>query len=93
MIDWRDIDPRDIDWRDMAACRGADTELFFPIGTAGPALRQTDIAKAICHQCEVRVECLDWAMRHGASDGIWGGTTETERRTARQLTRPRVAAD
>jgi WhiB family redox-sensing transcriptional regulator len=38
----------DVSWRDAAACRDADPELFFPIGRAGPALRQIDQARRIC---------------------------------------------
>jgi WhiB family transcriptional regulator, redox-sensing transcriptional regulator len=69
------------DWRLAAACRQFDTELFFPIGTAGPAAGQIALAKAICQTCPVRTTCLDWAMRHHPQYGIWGGTTEQERRS------------
>ena len=41
-------------WRDDAACRHADADLFFPIGTMGPTLRQVDEAKRICRACPVR---------------------------------------
>jgi WhiB family redox-sensing transcriptional regulator len=71
------------DWRQDAACRQLDTELFFPIGTAGAAAGQIDLAKAICRSCPVRTPCLDWAMRHHQQYGIWGGTTEQERRSLR----------
>jgi len=45
-------------WRDRAACLSEDPELFFPIGTTGPALIQTEEAKAVCRRCEVIEDCL-----------------------------------
>lgn len=46
-------------WRDQATCRYEDPELFFPIGTSGPALLQTEQAKAVCARCPVREQCLE----------------------------------
>ena len=40
-----------VNWREVAACRDADPDLFFPVGTAGPALRQVEEAKRICRAC------------------------------------------
>jgi len=54
--------------------------VFFPVGTAGPVLRQVDEANRICQTCPVRTLCLTWALDQGNSSGIWGGTTEDERR-------------
>jgi WhiB family transcriptional regulator, redox-sensing transcriptional regulator len=71
------------DWRDGAACRHHDPELFFPEGTVGPAQRQADQAKQVCQACPVRTPCLGFALRHGLASGIWGGTTEGERRDIR----------
>ena len=71
-------------WRDHAACLNADPDLFFPIGTVGPALDQIDKAKRICQACPVRTRCLAWALDLGAASGIWGGTTEIERRAMRR---------
>ena len=69
-------------WRQQAACRDADTELFFPESdtAAGPAL-------AICGECPVREACLDFALATNQADGIWGGATETERRRLRRRRR------
>lgn len=58
--------------------------LFFPIGTSGPALRQIDEAKRICQACQARTPCLAWALDQGISSGVWGGTTEDERRAIRR---------
>jgi len=66
------------DWRHRAACRGEDPELFFPIGTSGPALLQVEQAKAVCRRCTVAEQCLAEALRR-REYGIWGGTTEAER--------------
>ncbi|WAZ19341.1 WhiB family transcriptional regulator [Streptomyces cinnabarinus] len=67
------------DWRGRAACRHEDPDLFFPIGTSGPALMQTAQAKAVCRRCPVRERCLRWAMDTDQAVGVWGGTSETER--------------
>ncbi|WP_320772959.1 WhiB family transcriptional regulator [Streptomyces sp. CRN 30] len=71
-------------WREHAACRDEDPDLFFPIGTSGPALLQTEQAKAVCHRCPVREQCLRWALDTGQSIGVWGGTGENERRALKR---------
>ena len=74
------MDSQDRDWRDRAACRDEDTEVFFPTGTTGPALQQIDEAKAICARCPVISNCLNFALQTGQDYGIWGGLTAEERR-------------
>jgi WhiB family redox-sensing transcriptional regulator len=82
----RQQDAGDTDWRDHAACRDVDPDLFFPIGTMGESLLQIDEAKQICQACPVCGPCLRWAVDSGSA-GVWGGTTEDERRILRrQLT-------
>jgi WhiB family transcriptional regulator, redox-sensing transcriptional regulator len=71
-------------WSDHAACRDVDPELFFPAGHAGPALLQISRAKLVCAACPVRVACLDWALASHQEAGIWGGTSEDERRALRR---------
>jgi WhiB family redox-sensing transcriptional regulator len=73
-----------MDWRQHAVCREEDPELFFPIGYTGPALRQTEDAKAVCRRCHVRSECLTWALESGQDAGVWGGLGEDERRALRR---------
>ena len=51
-----------MDWRHRALCRDEDPELFFPIGTTGPALVQMEQAKTVCRRCPVVESCLDWAL-------------------------------
>lgn len=72
----------DIRWREDAACRGVDTNVFFPVTDeeAGPA-------QAICATCPVREECLEFALMTRQEDGVWGGLTETERRRLRRRRR------
>ncbi|CAL9279508.1 MULTISPECIES: WhiB family transcriptional regulator [unclassified Streptomyces] len=72
------------DWRQSAACRDEDPELFFPVGTSGPAVMQAEEAKRICARCPVREQCLQWALDAGQDFGVWGGTSEDERRTLRR---------
>lgn len=72
------------EWTELAACRDLDPELFFPIGTVGPAMEQVDTAKAVCARCPVRTDCLAWALRVGEAHGVWGGTTPEERRFLRR---------
>jgi hypothetical protein len=73
------------DWRDDAACRDADPDLFFPIGTTGPARRQIGEAKRVCRTCPAQAPCLAWALDNKVIDGVWGGTTGEERRALRSL--------
>jgi WhiB family redox-sensing transcriptional regulator len=73
-----------MDWRQHAVCREEDPELFFPIGHAGPALTQTEEAKAVCRRCPVSSECLTWALESGQDAGVWGGLGENERRALKR---------
>jgi WhiB family redox-sensing transcriptional regulator len=72
-------DGRD-DWRDGAACRDCDPDLFFPEGTTGLALIQAVAAKQVCRGCAEQAPCLRFALVHSLGHGIWGGTTAEERR-------------
>lgn len=65
----------DESWFARAACIGMDPELWFP-DRGNPALE----ARAICARCEVKAECLDYALRLQIEEGIWGGTTGRGRR-------------
>jgi len=66
-------------WLASAACRDQDPELFFPIGTIGPALIQAAQAKSVCRRCPVVDECLQWALEVGIGYGVAGGKTAAER--------------
>jgi WhiB family redox-sensing transcriptional regulator len=69
----------DLAWQDDANCMGANADLFFP--ERGASTRK---AKQICGECEVQVECLEYAIANGEKFGIWGGLSERERRRIRK---------
>ena len=69
-----------MNWVFRGACVYEDPELFFPIGSTGPALQQIEEAKQVCHRCEVADACLQWALQTGQDAGVWGGLSEVERR-------------
>lgn len=77
------MDAPDDDWRDRALCTEVDPEMFFP-EKGGSALA----AKRICAKCEVREDCLLWALEHDERQGIWGGKTRPERARMRPKGRP-----
>ncbi|HSP04945.1 MAG TPA: WhiB family transcriptional regulator [Acidimicrobiales bacterium] len=70
----------------LGACRGADPDLFFP--DRGESLEP---AKRICSECVVRDECLEHALASGERFGVWGGTSERERRRLRRTRRTAAA--
>ncbi|GHI27999.1 hypothetical protein Shyd_93700 [Streptomyces hydrogenans] len=79
----RDGDPHD--WRHNAVVpRRRDPDLFFPIGTTGPALLQIEEAKSVCRRCPVMEACLQWALESGQDEGVWGGLAENERRAMKR---------
>ena len=63
------------EWQERALCAQTDPEAFFP--EKGGSTRE---AKRICQGCEVRAECLEYALGHDERFGIWGGLSERERR-------------
>ena len=71
------------DWRAAGACLSADPELFFPIPQGAIADRQIRNALRVCAGCAVRQQCLAYAMADAEIAGVWGGTTERERRKLR----------
>ncbi|MGW2822887.1 WhiB family transcriptional regulator [Streptomyces sp. NPDC001443] len=77
------------DWRFRAECRTEDPDLFFPVGTSGPSLLQTQQAKAVCARCPVRERCLEFALDTGQAVGVWGGTDEAERRALKRRSNAR----
>jgi WhiB family redox-sensing transcriptional regulator len=66
-------------WQEQANCLGVDPDLFFP--ERGASTRE---AKSVCRSCEVRGDCLEYALAHGEKFGIWGGLSERERRRVRR---------
>jgi WhiB family redox-sensing transcriptional regulator len=79
------------DWRLRAACLSADPDLFFPISAHGSSAVQLGRAKAVCARCAVRPDCLRYALGQPGLQGVWGGTTDTERRGLRRAQSRRAA--
>jgi WhiB family transcriptional regulator, redox-sensing transcriptional regulator len=83
------------DWRARGACIAADPDLFFPVSAAGLSLRQEQRAKAVCGGCQVRPECLRYALGTDQVFGVWGGHTAEElarlRRNRKRANRRRAA--
>jgi WhiB family transcriptional regulator, redox-sensing transcriptional regulator len=72
-----------LDWQQSAACKGPLQAVFFPPSHLEPRddkSRREARAKAICKLCPVNAPCLDYAVRIREAHGVWGGTTEVERR-------------
>jgi WhiB family redox-sensing transcriptional regulator len=66
-------------WMELGACRGMDPTTFIPSQRRPPRA-----AKAVCSECPVRTECLDYAMADETCVGVWGGTSTVERRAIRE---------
>jgi WhiB family redox-sensing transcriptional regulator len=75
---------REWEWQARAACRGMDSAIFFsPTGERGRARRQREeTALTICRGCPVSGPCGHFALTSHQTYGVWGGRTETERRSA-----------
>jgi WhiB family redox-sensing transcriptional regulator len=82
----------DYTWRKGAICRDTDPDLFFPVGTTGYALVQIDKAKQVCSECPACEDCLQYALDTNQDSGIWGGTSEEERRQMRRQITARTKA-
>lgn len=77
--------PHKADWRDQAACREKDTNLFFPVARTRGWMKQTREAKQVCAPCPVREACLKWALETGQRSGVWGGLSAKERKSRYQV--------
>lgn len=82
----------DEDWRLEARCRDLDFDTFFPVGRAGTSegAEGAERAKAVCRLCDVRAECLGFAIRTNQDFGVWGGMDEEQRRKHRRQLRRRA---
>jgi WhiB family redox-sensing transcriptional regulator len=65
----------ELSWQERSLCAQTDPEAFFP--EKGGSTRE---AKKVCVGCDVRAECLEYALAHDERFGIWGGLSERERR-------------
>jgi WhiB family transcriptional regulator, redox-sensing transcriptional regulator len=71
--------PPELAWQERALCAQTDPEAFFP--EKGGSTRE---AKRVCMSCEVRSECLEYALAKDERFGIWGGLSERERRRVKK---------
>ncbi|TQC47117.1 WhiB family transcriptional regulator [Rhodococcus sp. WS4] len=73
------------DWQLSARCRYTGSDLFFARENEGlgERLRRERDAKEVCSQCPVRQRCSDHALTFAEPFGVWGGTTESDRRFQR----------
>lgn len=69
------VSAKNIDWRQLGACRGLEPSIFYP-DDDDDGLE----AKSVCADCGVRVACLEYALTVREKAGVWGGATERERR-------------
>jgi WhiB family transcriptional regulator, redox-sensing transcriptional regulator len=72
-------DTEELGWQDRALCAQTDPEAFFP--EKGGSTRE---AKRVCRSCDVRGECLEYALENDERFGIWGGLSERERRRVKR---------
>ncbi|MEU9062999.1 WhiB family transcriptional regulator [Streptomyces sp. NPDC048430] len=70
------------EWQVEAACRGMKSSVFFspPRERGSARKRREDGARAVCIACPVRLDCQNFAETYRQQYGVWGGTTERERR-------------
>lgn len=69
----------------LALCRNVDPDLFFPIGSVSKTdLAQAEEAKALCVLCPIKDECLQDALDRNIEFGVYGGTSEKERRAMKR---------
>jgi WhiB family transcriptional regulator, redox-sensing transcriptional regulator len=85
---WNLPDDDEPTWVDLALCAQTDPEIFFP--EKGGSTRE---AKRVCRGCEVRAECLEYALENDERFGIWGGLSERERGQVKRLTSPPPVRD
>lgn len=67
--------PEDLSWMEDALCAQTDPDIFYPEkgGSTAPAT-------SICRGCGVRAQCLEYAIRNDIRHGIWGGTSDNDRK-------------
>lgn len=69
-------------WQVKGVCASGrySPEVWFPVGSSGPAVTQREYAKSLCRGCPVQGSCLQWALATGQEHGVWGGLDEQQRR-------------
>ena len=75
-------------WMLHARCRDLPPAAFFPSDGVG-----VEVARRYCAECPVKMECLEYALEHRIDHGVWGGTSERERRRIARSRRAQGTAD
>lgn len=73
-----------LEWQKDAACIDKDPELFFY-----RSQREGYLAKEVCRQCDVQIQCLQYALENNEIYGVWGGKNEFERAEIKRQKRSR----
>ena len=87
MLDLPDGIPAPGQWAEEAACAGKPIDWFYPKSGRRPLQ-----ALALCRECPVRVDCLEYALEHHQHWGVWGGMTERQRFEEKRRRRPSEGA-
>ena len=82
-----DETPEEYAWMLNARCRGVAPTEFFPSDGLG-----VESAQHICHDCPVKMECLEYALLNRIEHGVWGGASERERRRILRRRRDLISA-
>jgi WhiB family redox-sensing transcriptional regulator len=82
MLKFVDSEAEAEDWMKKGKCRNSDPAVFFPSDGAG-----VEFARRICVDCKVKQLCLEYALVNNIEHGVWGGTSERERRRIKKARR------
>lgn len=77
----------ELEWMAKGRCASVPPEMFFPSDGVG-----VEVARRICADCPVQAPCLEYALAERIDHGVWGGTSERERRRILKRRRDAVAA-
>jgi WhiB family transcriptional regulator, redox-sensing transcriptional regulator len=69
-------------WMKEAACKDEPPETFFFMNKRGPHVKQLRAARKFCEACPVSAKCLEYALVHQVSEGVWGGVLFPEQAEA-----------
>lgn len=83
-----DVKDKDPSWRESAKCKNEDVNLFM-----SNSKQEINDAKAICIGCPVLKQCLDYAITNDIPYGVWGGTSQSERKSMKRKARIISRAD
>jgi WhiB family redox-sensing transcriptional regulator len=80
-----DMATPDLEWREAGKCRHLPADIFFPQDGV-----RVEVARQICADCPVKEPCLEYALANRISEGVWGGSSERQRRRLARQRRSRA---